>query len=77
MTRVFIGIGSNEGDRLEHISRGAQTLGALPHVRLIQMATIRETVPVGGPPQAAYLNTVVELSTTLPPPHPPPPPPAP
>ena len=65
MARVFIGIGSNEGDRLEHISCGAQTLGALSQVQLVQMATIRETAPVGGPPQAAYLNTVVELSTTL------------
>ena len=65
MARVFIGIGSNEGDRLEHISRGAQTLGALSQVQLVQMATIRETTPVGGPSQAAYLNTVVELSTTL------------
>ena len=65
MTRVFIGIGSNEGDRLEHISRGAQTLGTLAQIQLVQMATIRETTPVGGPSQAAYLNTVVELSTTL------------
>ena len=31
------------------------------------MATILETEPVGGPPQDPYLNTVIEIETTLPP----------
>ena len=64
MARVFIGLGSNEGDRLELISKAARAVGALPEVRLRQMATIIETEPVG-PPQSRYLNTVVELETTL------------
>jgi len=29
------------------------------------MATIAETDPAGGPPQGPYLNTVVEIETTL------------
>ena len=65
MSRVFIGIGSNEGDRLANISRAVRAMGELPDVRLVQMATIIETDPVGGPPQDPYLNTVVELDTTL------------
>ena len=65
MSRVFIGLGSNEGDRLRQISQAAQALRAVPGVRLIQMATIIETEPVGGPPQGPYLNTVVEIETTL------------
>ena len=52
-------------------------MGALPDVRLVQMATIIETEPIGlpaprrqagqagGPPQGPYLNTVVELDTRL------------
>ena len=65
MSRVFIGIGSNEGDRLSNISQAARAMSRLPQTRLVQMATIIETEPVGGPPQDLYLNTVVELDTTL------------
>ena len=65
MSRVFIGIGSNEGDRLAHISRAVEALGRLHGTRTVQMATIIETAPVGGPPQHPYLNTVVELETGL------------
>ncbi|MBI2104191.1 MAG: 2-amino-4-hydroxy-6-hydroxymethyldihydropteridine diphosphokinase [Candidatus Omnitrophica bacterium] len=63
--RVFIGVGSNEGDRLARISAAVQALGGTPGVRLVQMAPLLETEPVGGPPQGLYLNTVVELDTTL------------
>ena len=65
MSRVFIGVGSNEGGRLEHISRAIRALGSTSEVRLVQMATIIETEPIGGPPQGPYLNTVVELETSL------------
>ena len=62
MARVFIGIGSNQGDRLAAISQAARALGAAGGMRVVQMATIRETEPLG-PPQAPYLNTVVEVET--------------
>jgi len=67
VSRAFIGIGSNQGDRLQNISRAVQFLGATSGLRVIQLATIHETAPVGGPPQGLYLNTVVELQTELPP----------
>lgn len=64
--KVFIGIGSNEGDRLALISQAVRALGAADGIRVVQMATISETEPLG-PPQGPYLNTVVELETALPP----------
>ena len=64
MSRVFIGVGSNQGDRLEHISKAARALGALERVTLSRMATIIETAPIG-PPQDPYLNTVIEIDTSL------------
>ena len=67
MSRVFIGIGSNEGERFDSISTAIGLLGAVPGVRVAQMAMIIETEPVGGPPQDPYLNTVVELETSRPP----------
>ena len=63
--RVFIGVGSNEGDRLERISQAVKALNAVEGVHVAQMALIAETEPVGGPPQEPYLNTVVELDTRL------------
>ena len=65
MSRVFIGVGSNEGDRLANISKAMRTLAEGPGVRLVQMAPILETEPIGGPPQGPYLNTVVELETSV------------
>ena len=65
MSRVFIGIGSNQGERLAQISSAARAIGALEGVRLRRMATIIETAPAGGPPQDPYLNTVIEVDASL------------
>lgn len=65
MSRVFVGVGSNEGDRLALISQAVKTLALVPQIQIVQMAVITETEPVGGPPQGPYLNTVVEVETTL------------
>jgi len=65
MNRVFIGIGSNEGDRLARMSEAVRLLGETDGVRVAQMAMIFETEPRGGPPQEPYLNTVLEIETAL------------
>lgn len=65
MSRAFIGLGSNIGDRLALIDQAAKALAATRGAQLIQMAGIRETDPVGGPPQGKFLNTVIELDTPL------------
>ena len=65
MARVFVGVGSNEGERLDQISKAIRLLGSHQGIHLAQLATISETAPVGGPPQGSYLNTVVEVETTL------------
>lgn len=59
--RAFLGLGSNLGDRAAHL-RAA--VAALPDV--VAVSPVYETAPVGGPgDQPAYLNAVVELSTSL------------
>jgi 2-amino-4-hydroxy-6-hydroxymethyldihydropteridine diphosphokinase len=61
MTRAFLGLGSNLGDRRDHL-RGA--VKALPDV--IAVSPLYETAPVGGPGgQGPYLNLVVQLDTEL------------
>lgn len=59
VTRAFIGLGSNLGDRLRQM-RAA--VAGLPDV--VAVSGLYETDPVGGPPgQDAFLNAVVELAT--------------
>ncbi|HEY9557262.1 MAG TPA: 2-amino-4-hydroxy-6-hydroxymethyldihydropteridine diphosphokinase [Acidimicrobiales bacterium] len=61
MTRAFLGLGSNLGDRVAYL-RGA--VAALADV--VATSPVYETDPVGGPGgQGAYLNLVVELHTPL------------
>jgi 2-amino-4-hydroxy-6-hydroxymethyldihydropteridine diphosphokinase len=58
--RVFLGLGSNLGDRLE-VLRAA--IAALPD--LVAVSSVFETEPVGGPAgQDPYLNAVAELWST-------------
>lgn len=59
--RVFVGIGSNLGDRRAYLEAA---VAALPDV--VAVSPVYETDPVGGPAdQGAYLNAVVELCTPL------------
>jgi 2-amino-4-hydroxy-6-hydroxymethyldihydropteridine diphosphokinase len=59
--RTFLGLGSNMGDREEHLRRAVAGLPGL-----VGVSPVYETEPVGGPPgQEMYLNLVVELETGL------------
>ena len=60
--RVFIGLGSNLGDRRAHLVTAIATLRAGGDVTAV--SPVYETEPIGGPAgQGPYLNVVVELST--------------
>ena len=59
--RVFIGLGSNLGDRFGYLR---DAIRGLPDVRAV--SRVYETEPIGGPEgQEPYLNAVVELATAL------------
>ena len=64
MTTVsaYLALGSNLGDRLEHLREAVRLLGAEPTVEVVRSSRVYESEPVG-PPQPAYLNAVVEVST--------------
>jgi 2-amino-4-hydroxy-6-hydroxymethyldihydropteridine diphosphokinase len=61
VTLVYVGLGSNLGDREALIRRAARAIGA------VRLSTIRETEPWGLEEQPPYLNAVAELETALPP----------
>ena len=59
MTRAYLGLGSNLGDRLEHLRAAVHRLGERG-ARALRSSRVYETDPVG-PPQPDYLNAVVEV----------------
>jgi len=61
--RAYLGIGSNLGDRLEHLQLAVDDLAAADGVDLVAVSPVYETEPVGGPEQADYLNAVVAVDT--------------
>jgi 2-amino-4-hydroxy-6-hydroxymethyldihydropteridine diphosphokinase len=64
MTRAYLALGSNLGDRAATLQRALDGLGATPGVRVVAVSKVYETEPVG-PPQPEYLNAVVALDTDL------------
>jgi 2-amino-4-hydroxy-6-hydroxymethyldihydropteridine diphosphokinase len=65
VTRAYLGLGSNLGDRLAHLQRAVDGLAATDAVRVVAVSRVYETEPVGGPSQDDYLNAVVAIDTTL------------
>ncbi len=61
MTRYAIALGSNEGDRLDHLRRAVAELEDLGSVEAV--SGVYETEPVGGPAQDPFLNAVAVLDT--------------
>jgi 2-amino-4-hydroxy-6-hydroxymethyldihydropteridine diphosphokinase len=61
---VYLGLGSNLGDREAHLDRGLAALAARG-VRVTAVSSIYETEPVGGPAQGPYLNLVASAETAL------------
>lgn len=66
VSTAYIALGSNLGQRLSHLRHAAFALEANPQIDVIACSRIYETAPVGGPAgQGAFLNAVLQLTTTL------------
>lgn len=65
MATVYIGLGSNMGDRERNLKLALERLGGRAGVRVARVSSFHETEPVGGPPQGKFLNAAAELETTL------------
>ena len=63
MTRFAIALGSNLGDRIDHLRGAVEQIRALGEIAAV--SGVYETAPVGGPEQGPYLNSVLLLDTAL------------
>ena len=65
MARVYLGLGSNVGDRYKFITRAIEEIEKIQGVILIGKSSVYETEPWGNKEQNRFLNSVVEVETNL------------
>jgi 2-amino-4-hydroxy-6-hydroxymethyldihydropteridine diphosphokinase len=65
VTRAFVALGSNLGDRERTLRDAVAALAAEPGLAVAAVSSLRETEPVGVGDQPRFLNGAVELETEL------------
>ena len=62
---VFLGLGSNLGQREQNLRNALAELRGLPRTRIQKISSFYDTVPVGCREQNNFLNAAVQLYTAL------------
>lgn len=65
MTRIFLGLGSNLGDRAHYLKRAIHMLDASPEIKVRQLSSVYETDPWGFEEQPPFLNMAVAAESDL------------
>jgi len=65
MAVVYLGLGSNIGDREDYLARACGLLHQHPAVTVQAVSSLYETAPVGFTAQDTFLNIVARVNTTL------------
>lgn len=62
---VFLGIGSNVGDRVGYLTDALKEISKLEATEIVEVSSVYETEPVGEIQQPEFLNAVVKIKTSL------------
>ena len=65
MARIFLGLGSNLGDKRANIKRALELLAACSDIHVLKVSSMHDTAPVGFTEQPDFLNAVALIETTL------------
>jgi 2-amino-4-hydroxy-6-hydroxymethyldihydropteridine diphosphokinase len=65
VTRAYVGLGANLGDRERTLRAAVDALAAEDGIEVAAVSTLRDTDPVGVGDQPRFLNGAAELETTL------------
>jgi 2-amino-4-hydroxy-6-hydroxymethyldihydropteridine diphosphokinase len=66
LRKVVYSLGSNLGDRLSNLQGGVDAIRDTPDVVVVDVSSVYETDPVGGPDDSpSFLNVVLVAETTL------------
>jgi 2-amino-4-hydroxy-6-hydroxymethyldihydropteridine diphosphokinase len=64
-TRAYIGLGSNEGDRVGFVQQAMQLLKDIPRIKVIECSSLYETEPVTNADSEWFVNAVAAVDTNL------------
>jgi 2-amino-4-hydroxy-6-hydroxymethyldihydropteridine diphosphokinase len=62
---VYLGLGSNVGERHRFLSRAVGELKTIANVKVVWASSVYESEPYGKTDQPKFLNAAVEIETTL------------
>ena len=62
---VFLGLGSNIGDRVRSLKRAEKLISEIDGVIVVSSASLYETEPVGIVNQPSFINSALKIETTL------------
>lgn len=66
LRKVVYSVGSNLGDRMANLQGAVDAIRDTPDVIVVDVSSVYETRPVGGPPDSPdFLNLVIVAETTL------------
>jgi 2-amino-4-hydroxy-6-hydroxymethyldihydropteridine diphosphokinase len=63
--KVYLGLGSNMGDKAENIRRARESIADLAGVNLTRSSSLYLTAPWGQTDQDDFINQVIEIETEL------------
>lgn len=65
MANVYLGLGSNLGDREENLEKSIEALNNFDEIEVTNRSAILETAPYGKTDQPEFMNMCVEIDTRL------------
>lgn len=65
MNKVYLGLGSNIGDRYQYLHRAIELINNHSQIELKSKSSVYETKPFGYVEQPDFLNMVIAVNTTL------------
>ena len=65
MNGVYLGLGSNKGNRERYLKKAIELISGFPDTNLLKISDIYETEPWGNKNQRRFLNLCLEIETAL------------
>ena len=65
MSRAYVGLGANLGDRAATLARALELLADEPQIEVVAVSSFTETDPVGYLDQPRFLNAAAAIQTSL------------
>jgi len=65
MATVYVGLGTNLGDRQENLSKAIDLISTSWKITIIKKSSVKETDPVDYLDQPAFLNQIILIDTSL------------